>query len=100
MLKKGVKAAREAATKNGGYDGVVAKQKKRDELNMAMKQALQNIQSGEYAKKFILEGQTNYPEMTARRRLNAAHPIEQVGGKLRSMMPWITANALVDKSKN
>ena len=66
----------------------------------AMKQALQNIQSGEYAKKFILEGQTNYPEMTARRRLNAAHPIEQVGGKLRSMMPWITANALVDKSKN
>jgi ketol-acid reductoisomerase len=66
----------------------------------AMKQALQNIQSGEYAKKFILEGQTNYPEMTARRRLNAEHPIEQVGGKLRSMMPWITANALVDKSKN
>jgi ketol-acid reductoisomerase len=66
----------------------------------AMKQALQNIQSGDYAKKFILEGQTNYPEMTARRRLNAAHPIEQVGAKLRSMMPWITANALVDKSKN
>jgi ketol-acid reductoisomerase len=66
----------------------------------AMKQALQNIQSGEYAKKFILEGQTNYPEMTARRRLNVEHPIEQVGGKLRSMMPWITANALVDKSKN
>jgi ketol-acid reductoisomerase len=66
----------------------------------AMKQALQNIQSGDYAKKFILEGQTNYPEMTARRRLNAAHPIEVVGEKLRGMMPWITANALVDKSKN
>jgi ketol-acid reductoisomerase len=71
-----------------------------DESRWAMKEALNSIQTGEYAKKFILEGQTNYPEMTAMRRLNAAHPIEQVGGKLRSMMPWITANALVDKEKN
>jgi ketol-acid reductoisomerase len=39
---------------------------------------LTNIQNGEYAKRFILEGQTNYPEMTARRRLNAAHPIERL----------------------
>jgi ketol-acid reductoisomerase len=38
--------------------------------------------------------------MTARRRLNAAHPIEQVGAQLRDMMPWIKAKALVDKSKN
>ena len=38
--------------------------------------------------------------MTGRRRLNAAHQIEIVGEKLRSMMPWITANKLVDKSKN
>jgi ketol-acid reductoisomerase len=71
-----------------------------DESRKAMKTALHNIQTGEYAKKFILEGQSNYPEMTAMRRLNAAHHIEQVGEKLRSMMPWITANKLVDKSKN
>ncbi len=71
-----------------------------EESRWAMKEALHNIQTGEYAKKFILEGMSNYPEMTAMRRLNAAHPIEQVGGKLRSMMPWITANALVDKDKN
>ncbi len=71
-----------------------------DESRRAMKEALRNIQTGDYAKRFILEGQTNYPEMTARRRNNAAHPIEQVGEKLRSMMPWITANQLVDKSKN
>jgi ketol-acid reductoisomerase len=38
--------------------------------------------------------------MTARRRLNAEHPIEQVGGKLRAMMPWIKANQIVDKTKN
>ena len=71
-----------------------------DESRWAMREALQNIQNGEYAKRFILEGQTNYPEMTAHRRLNAEHPIEQVGERLRSMMPWIAANKLVDKSKN
>jgi ketol-acid reductoisomerase len=71
-----------------------------DESRRAMREALKNIQNGEYAKRFITEGQTNYPEMTARRRLNAAHPIEETGAKLRGMMPWITANALVDKSKN
>jgi len=71
-----------------------------DQSRAAMREALRNIQSGEYAKRFILEGATNYPEMTARRRLNAAHPIEVVGEQLRSMMPWIAANRLVDKSKN
>ncbi len=66
----------------------------------AMRNALKRIQTGEYAKMFILEGKTNYPSMTARRRLNAVHPIEVVGGQLRDMMPWIKANKLVDQSKN
>ena len=66
----------------------------------AMRAALKRIQTGEYAKMFILEGKTNYPAMTARRRLNAAHPIEVVGGQLRQMMPWIAKNKLVDQSKN
>ena len=64
----------------------------------AMRECLRNIQTGDYAKKFILEGMSNYPEMTARRRLNAAHPIEQTGEKLRGMMPW--NQKIVDKSKN
>lgn len=71
-----------------------------DESRQAMREALKNIQTGEYAKRFILEGMTNYPEMTARRRLNAEHPIEVTGEKLRAMMPWIKANKIVDKSKN
>ena len=70
------------------------------EARAAMKEALKNIQTGEYAKQFILEGRTNYPSMTARRRLTAAHPIEQVGEQLRAMMPWIKKNKLVDQSKN
>ncbi|MBS3964089.1 MAG: ketol-acid reductoisomerase [Methylomonas sp.] len=71
-----------------------------DESRKAMKEALKNIQEGRYAKQFILEGATGYPEMTARRRQNAEHPIEVVGAKLRAMMPWISANQIVDKSKN
>jgi ketol-acid reductoisomerase len=69
-----------------------------EESRKAMKEALHNIQTGEYAKQFIIEGATNYPSMTAYRRLNAAHPIEQTGEKLRAMMPWI--KKIVDKSKN
>lgn len=71
-----------------------------EESREAMRQALKNIQSGEYAKQFILEGQAGYPSMTAARRNNAEHGIEVVGGKLRAMMPWIAANKIVDQSKN
>jgi ketol-acid reductoisomerase len=71
-----------------------------EESRYAMREALQNIQNGDYAKKFILEGMTNYPEMTARRRINAEHPIEVTGAKLRAMMPWIAANKIVDQDKN
>ena len=71
-----------------------------DESRAAMRNALKRIQDGEYAKMFIAEGAHNYPSMTAYRRNNAAHPIEQVGAKLREMMPWINANKILDKSKN
>ncbi len=71
-----------------------------EESKWAMREALERIQNGDYAKEFIVEGMTNYPSMTAKRKLNAAHPIEQTGAKLRAMMPWIEANKLVDKSKN
>jgi ketol-acid reductoisomerase len=70
------------------------------ESRKAMREALHRIQNGEYAKGFIQEGAANYPLMTAQRRLNAAHPIEQVGERLRGMMPWIAANKLVDRSRN
>jgi ketol-acid reductoisomerase len=71
-----------------------------EQSRAAMRNALKRIQNGDYAKMFILEGRTNYPSMTARRRLTAEHPIEQVGAKLRDMMPWIKKNKLVDQSKN
>jgi ketol-acid reductoisomerase len=70
------------------------------ETKLAMKRALQRIQTGEYAKMFVLENKAGAPTLTARRRLMAEHPIEQVGEKLRAMMPWIKANRLVDRSRN
>ncbi len=71
-----------------------------EQSRQAMRDALKRIQTGEYAKSFILEGRTGYPSMTARRRLNAEHSIEIVGGKLRAMMPWITKIRLVDQTRN
>ena len=71
-----------------------------EESRKAMRQALKDIQNGEYAKQFVAEGAFNYPMMTAWRRNNAAHPIEQTGAKLREMMPWIEANKIIDKDKN
>jgi ketol-acid reductoisomerase len=70
------------------------------QTKQAMKKALERIQTGEYAKMFILENRAGAPTLTARRRLMAEHPIEQVGEKLRAMMPWIKANRLVDRSRN
>jgi ketol-acid reductoisomerase len=71
-----------------------------EESRAAMREALANIQNGNYAKRFLNEGASGYPEMTVAREANAAHGIEQVGEKLRAMMPWIQANKIVDQAKN
>src|SRR6187431_68606 len=65
-----------------------------------MRQMLKDIQTGEYAKSFILENRAGAPTLLSRRRLMGEHQIEVVGEKLRAMMPWIKANKLVDKSRN
>ena len=70
------------------------------ETKAVMKQVLADIQSGEYAKSFILENRAGATTLMSRRRLMAEHSIEVVGEKLRAMMPWIKANKLVDKSRN
>ncbi|UCE30654.1 MAG: ketol-acid reductoisomerase [Burkholderiales bacterium] len=71
-----------------------------EETRWAMREALANIQNGEYAKQFILENKAGAPTLLARRRMMGEHPIEQIGEKLRAMMPWIKANKLVDRSRN
>ncbi len=71
-----------------------------DETRAEMRKVLANIQTGEYAKQFILESQSGGSTLKSRRRLMGEHEIEVVGEKLRAMMPWIKANRLVDKDKN
>ena len=71
-----------------------------EETRDAMRAALARIQSGEYAREFILENRAGAPMLLSRRRMTAEHPIEVVGEKLRAMMPWIKKNKLVDTSKN
>ena len=71
-----------------------------EDTKKAMRAALADIQSGEYAKSFILENRAGAPTLLSRRRMTAEHEIEKVGGKLREMMPWIRKNRLVDTSKN
>ncbi len=70
------------------------------ETRKAMKEALENIQSGRFARDWMLENRVNQASFKATRRKLTEHPIEEVGEKLRAMMPWIKQNALVDKAKN
>ena len=65
-----------------------------------MRRILKEIQTGVYAQEFLLENQTRNTKLTSARRISGEHQIEEVGNKLRAMMPWIKANRLVDKSKN
>jgi len=71
-----------------------------DETREAMRGILDDIQSGRFTRDWMLENKARQSSFKATRRRNAAHPIEEVGERLRGMMPWIGANRLVDKSKN
>ena len=71
-----------------------------DHVRAEMKKVLAEIQSGRFAREWVLENNAGQPSFKAMRRREAQHPIEEVGERLRAMMPWIKQNALVDKSKN
>jgi ketol-acid reductoisomerase len=71
-----------------------------EETRFVMKQILAEIQSGEFAREFIMENQGGTPVLNANRHLSRELGIEVVGEKLRSMMPWIRDNKLIDREKN
>jgi ketol-acid reductoisomerase len=71
-----------------------------DETKAEMKRILKDIQTGNFTSQWMQEYRSGLPRFKAIRRLNDQHQIEQVGAKLRAMMPWIKERALVDKSKN
>ena len=71
-----------------------------EETKAEMKRVLEDIQSGRFTRDWMLENKVRQTSFKATRRRNAEHPIEAVGDNLRSMMPWIGSNRLVDKAKN
>jgi ketol-acid reductoisomerase len=70
------------------------------ETKAEMKRVLEDIQSGRFVRDFMAENTVGQPSFKATRRRSAEHPIEEVGARLRGMMPWITKNKLVDKARN
>ncbi len=71
-----------------------------EETRAEMRRILEEIRNGEFAREFILENQSGAATLKAKRRIGREHPIEQVGARLREMMPWIKANKIVDQAKN
>ena len=70
-----------------------------EETKAEMKRVLKDIQTGKFAKDFMLESLAGQPRLKAERRIGSEHQIEEVGAKLRSMMPWIKANKIIDKTE-
>jgi len=101
MYEGGIGTMNYSISNNAEYGEYVSGPKIIDEgVRKRMKEVLGRIQSGEYAKEFVLESRAGQPTLLSRRRQTAEHPIEKVGGRLREMMPWIRKNRLVDTSKN
>lgn len=71
-----------------------------DATKAEMKRVLADIQQGKFVQNFMLDNRVGNPVLKANRQLSARHQIEEVGGRLRAMMPWISKNKLVDKAKN
>jgi ketol-acid reductoisomerase len=101
MYEGGIGTMNYSISNNAEYGEYVTGPKIIDEeTRKRMRAALMRIQSGEYAKEFVLENRAGAPTLLSRRRMTAELPIEKVGARLREMMPWIRKNRLVDASKN
>lgn len=101
MFEGGIADMRYSISNTAEYGDMVSGPRVVNESSkQAMKEILKDIQTGRFAKDFILEGMTGYPRMTAERANLYNHPLEVTGRKLRAMMPWINANKIVDQSKN
>ena len=101
MYEGGIGTMNYSISNNAEYGEYTSGPKIIDEgTRRRMKEVLGRIQSGEYAKEFVLENRAGAPTLLSRRRMTAELPIEKVGARLREMMPWIRKNRLVDTSKN
>jgi ketol-acid reductoisomerase len=101
MFEGGIADMRYSISNTAEYGDMVSGPRVVNESSKAaMKQILKEIQNGQFAKDFVLEGQAGYPRMNAERNNLRAHPIEVTGRRLRAMMPWINANKIVNQETN
>jgi ketol-acid reductoisomerase len=101
MYEGGIGTMNYSISNNAEYGEYTSGPKIIDEgTRKRMKEVLYRIQTGEYAKEFVLENRAGAPTLLSRRRMTAELPIEKVGARLREMMPWIRKNRLVDTTKN
>ncbi len=101
MFEGGIADMRYSISNTAEYgDYVSGKRVINDESKAAMRTILKEIQDGQFAKDFILEGQAGYPRMSAERANARTSLIERTGVELRAMMPWIAKNKIVDLDKN
>ena len=71
-----------------------------DETRAEMRRILREIQTGSFAREFVLEHKAGAPTLKAMRRRAQEHKVEEVGDRLRKMMPWLKKSRLVDRAKN
>jgi len=101
MYEGGIANMRYSISNTAEYgDYVTGKRIITAETKAEMKRVLEDIQSGRFTRDWVLENKAGQPSFKATRRKAAEHQIEEVGKKLRGMMPWIAANKLVDKARN
>jgi len=101
MFQGGIADMRYSISNTAEYgDYVSGKRVINEQSKQAMRDILTEIQDGRFAKDFILEGQSGYPRMNAERANARASLIERTGNDLRTMMPWIASNKIVDQDKN
>ncbi len=101
IYEGGLAAMRYSVSNTAEYgDYIAGPQVVTDETREAMRSILADIQSGRFARDWVLENQAGQPSFKATRRNWARHDIENVGERMRAMMPWIAQNRLVDKARN
>ena len=101
MYEGGIATMRYSISNTAEYGDLTRGPRIIDErVRTEMRRILKEIQSGEFAREFVLENEAGAPVLKAQRRLAAQHPLETVGQRLREMMPWIKAKRIVDRARN
>jgi ketol-acid reductoisomerase len=101
IYEGGVANMRYSVSNTAEYGDLTRGPKLIDEsVRQRMREILEDVQSGRFAREFVLENRSGALHFNALRKRGAAHPMEEVGARLRALMPWLKENRLVDRTRN